>query len=240
MKPLVVVTGASSGFGKAMAKEFHDAGYPLLLLARRVEILEGYGFPDTICRQVDVRDKESFEKAVREAEGIYGPADLLINNAGVMFLGSLEDQDPSEWQKMLDINVVGVMNGMQIVMEDMKKRHHGTIVNFSSIAGVKPFVNHAGYCASKYAVAGMSEVARMELASSDVRVIRILPGAVNTSILDSTANTALKDDYYAWLKATGVGRIRPEDIARTVFFAYSMPQEVNIREIQITDTRQDA
>lgn len=240
MKSLVVITGASSGFGKAMAKEFHDAGHPLLLLARHVEKLEALGFSDTICQKVDVTDQDTFQKAIRQAEEVYGKTDLLINNAGVMLLGNLETQDPKEWQQMLDINVMGVMNGMQIVMEDMKKRQHGTIVNFSSLAGVKPFVNHAAYCASKYAVSGLSEVARMELSANDVRVIRILPGAVNTNLLSHTTSNTIKDDYNAWLKETGVGRITPEDVAKTVHFVYDMPQAVNIREIQIADTKQDA
>lgn len=240
MKPLVVITGASSGFGKAMAKEFHDAGYPLLLIARRVEILEGYGFSNTICAKADVTNRLAFEKAVRDAEKVYGPVDLLINNAGVMLLGNLENQDPEEWKRMLDINVLGVMNGMQIVISEMKKRQHGTIVNFSSLAGVKPFVNHAAYCASKYAVSGLSEVSRMELAADNVRVMRILPGAVNTELLSHTTSDKIKADYHNWLETTGVGGIKAEDIAKTVYFAYEMPQCVNIREIQIADTRQDA
>lgn len=240
MKPLVVITGASSGFGKAMAKEFHDAGYPLLLIARRVEILEGYGFSNTICAKADVTDRQAFEKAVRDAEKVYGPVDLLINNAGVMLLGNLENQDPEEWKRMLDINILGVMNGMQIVISEMKKRQHGTIVNFSSLAGVKPFVNHAAYCASKYAVSGLSEVSRMELAADNVRVMRILPGAVNTELLSHTTSDKIKADYHNWLETTGVGGIKAEDIAKTVHFAYEMPQCVNIREIQVADTRQDA
>ena len=103
MKKLVVITGASSGFGKALALEFNKAGYPLLLIARRVELLNELNLSDTICAKVDVTDRESLEKAVRKAEEVYGKTDLMINNAGIMLLGNLETQNPMEWQKMLEI-----------------------------------------------------------------------------------------------------------------------------------------
>ncbi|QNQ83995.1 SDR family oxidoreductase [Lactobacillus sp. PV037] len=240
MKNLVVITGASSGFGKAMAKEFSAAGYPLLLVARRVELLEQMNLPNALCKKVDVRDKEAFQQAIKEAEEKYGPADLLINNAGIMLLGNIETQDSQEWQNMLDVNVMGTLNGMQAVMNEMKKRQHGTIVNFSSLAGVKTFVNHAVYCATKFGIEGLSETAREELAPYNVRVMRIAPGAVNTELLSHTTSDKIKDNYNAWLEETGVGKITPEDIARTVKFAYEMPQSVNLREIQISDTRQDS
>ncbi|MGL4485324.1 MAG: SDR family oxidoreductase [Anaerovoracaceae bacterium] len=240
MKKLVVITGASSGFGKALAMEFNKAGYPLLLIARRIDLLEDMQLSDSISEKVDVTDKEAFEKAVRKAEAIYGKTDLIINNAGIMLLGNLENQDANEWQDMLNVNVMGVMNGMQIVMKDMKERKSGTIINISSIAGVKPFGNHAAYCASKYGVIGLSEVARGELSSHNVRVMRICPGAVSTELLSHTTSDDLKDGYSQWKEATGVGAIATEDVAKTIKFAYEMPQGVNLREIQIADTRQDA
>ncbi len=240
MKKLVVITGASSGFGKAIALAFNKAGYPLLLLARRIELLEELKLENTICEKVDVTDYQAFENAVRKAETIYGKTDLLVNNAGVMLLGNLENQDRTEWQTMLDVNVMGVMNGMQIVSNDMKEKQCGTIINISSIAGVKPFGNHAAYCASKYGVVGLSEVARMELSSSNVRVIRVCPGAVDTELVHHTTNQEIKDAYFGWKEAVGVGSITVEDIANTIKFAYEMPQGVNLREIQIADTKQDA
>ncbi len=240
MKKLVVVTGASSGFGKALALEFNKAGYPLLLLARRLEKLEELGLDNTICEKVDVTDKDSFEKAVRKAEEVYGKTDLIINNAGIMLLGNLENQDPKEWQDMLNVNVMGVMNGMQIVMNDMKERNCGTIINISSIAGVKPFGNHAAYCATKYGVVGLSEVARGELSSHNVRVMRVCPGAVDTELVHHTTNDKIKNDYFAWKESVGVGAITASDVAKTIKFAYELPQGVNLREIQIADTKQDA
>lgn len=240
MKKLVVITGASSGFGRALALEFNRAGYPLLLLARRVELLKEMNLENTICEKVDVTDKEAFEKAVRKAEEVYGKTDLMINNAGVMLLGNLENQSPAEWQRMLDVNVMGVMNGMQIVMNDMKERQGGTIINISSIAGVKPFANHAAYCASKYGVVGLSEVARGELSPYNVRVMRICPGAVATELLSHTTSEDIKEGYNQWKAAVGANSITAEDVSKTIKFAYEMPQGVNLREIQIADTRQDA
>lgn len=239
-KKLVVITGASSGFGMELAIEFSKSGHPLLLLARRLEKMEALNLPNTMCKSVDVSDKASFETAIREAEAVYSKTDLLINNAGVMLLGDIATQDPSEWKQMLDINVLGVMNGMQAVMADMKARQGGTIINVSSIAGVLPFHNHAAYCASKYAVRGLTQTARLELSPSNVRVISVEPGAVATELLSHTTSDDIKDGYKEWMKNSGANRIQAIDVARTIKFAYDLPQSVLLRELIISDTKQDA
>lgn len=240
MKKLVVITGASSGFGMALAKQFSADGYPLLLLARRLEKMEALGLPNTLCKKVDVTDPESFEAAVREAEELYGKTDLLVNNAGVMLLGGIEEQDAKEWKNMLDVNVLGVMNGMKIVMNDMKERQCGTIVNLSSVAGVQPFANHAAYCASKYGVTGLTAVARGEMAPHNVRVLSVNPGAVDTELLGHTTSQTIIDGYNDWKNSIGAVNITADDVATTIKFAYEMPQSVSLREIIITDTKQDA
>ncbi len=239
MKKLIVITGASSGFGKELARMFSKDGYPLLLLARRVELLQEMNLPNTICKKVDVTNRKEFEEAVRFAEETFGKTDLIINNAGIMLLGNIENQDAEEWQKMLNVNVMGVMNGMQIVMNDMKERKCGTIINISSIAGVKPFGNHAAYCATKYGVVGLSEVARGELAPYNVRVMRICPGAVATELLSHTTSEDIKDGYNEWRDSLGANSITVQHVAQTIKFAYELPQGVNLREIQIADTKQD-
>ncbi len=239
MKKLVVITGASSGFGKALAEQFSAAGHPLLLLARRIERVEAMNLPHTLCKKVDVTNKAAFEQAVRQAEDMYGKTDLLINNAGVMMLGSLEDQDTAEWKTMLDTNVLGVMNGMQIVMASMKAEQCGTIINLSSIAGVKAFGNHAAYCASKYGVVGLSEVAREELSPYNVRVITVCPGAVATELLGHTTNPDIIKGYKEWTNTVGATSITAENVAATIKFAYDMPQGVCLRQIQLADTKQN-
>lgn len=239
-KKLIVITGASSGFGMEMAKEFANEGYPMLLLARRIEKMEALNLPNTICKKVDVTDKSAFESAVREAEAKYGKTDLLVNNAGVMLLGDLTTQDNAEWKRMLDVNVIGVMNGMQVVMNDMKERQSGTIINISSVAGIQPFGNHAAYCASKFGVTGLTRVARGEMFAHNVRVLSVLPGAVNTELLGHTTDKNIIEGYNQWKESVGAVNITANDVARTVKFAYQMPQSVSLREIVITDTRQDA
>ena len=239
-KKLVVITGASSGFGLELAKIFSAAGYPLLLLARRVDVMEALNLPNTLCKKVDVSDRQSFENAVRLAEQKYGKTDLMINNAGVMLLGDLTNQSTEEWKKMLDVNLMGVMHGMQIVMNDMKNRKTGTIINIASMAGVQPFHNHAAYCATKYGVVGLTQTVRNELSPYNVRVLYICPGAVTTELLGHTTNPQIIEGYENWKKNVGAVNITAQDVAKTIQFAYELPQGVSLREIVISDTMQDA
>ncbi|GAA5217467.1 SDR family oxidoreductase [Corallincola platygyrae] len=236
-KPLVVITGASSGIGAAMAQAFSNEGHPLLLLARRVDRLESLSLPNTLCRQVDVTDRDAIAAAVAEAEAKYGNVDLFINNAGCMLLGGLDTQDPNEWQRMFDVNVMGVLNGTHAVLPAMKARKGGTILNVSSIAGRKTFPAHAAYCGTKFAVHAMSENLREEVADDNVRVIVIAPGAVETELLSHTTSDEIKANYEGWKEQMG-GVISPDDIARTALFAYQQPQNLCIREIVVAATRQ--
>lgn len=238
-KPLIIVTGASSGIGAATARLFSARGYPLLLLARRVERLEALGLPDTLCRALDVTDRAAFAAAVREAEARFGPADLLVNNAGVMLLGAMEKQSPDEWDTMLDVNVKGLLNGIHAVLDGMLTRRGGTIVNISSIAGRKTFPSHVAYCGTKFAVHAISENLREEVSARDVRVITIAPGAVETELLGHTTDEAIKQNYGEW-KAQMGGVLAPETVAETIRFAYEQPQNVCIREIVLAATRQPA
>ncbi|MGR5177091.1 SDR family oxidoreductase [Vibrio parahaemolyticus] len=237
MKKLIVITGASSGIGEAIARRLSDAGHPLLLLARRVDKLEALQLPNTLCEKVDITDKATFEAAIAKAEAQFGPADALINNAGVMLLGQIDTQDASEWKTMFDVNVLGLLNGMQAVLAPMKARNTGTIINISSIAGRKTFGNHAAYCGTKFAVHAISENVREEVAESDVRVVTIAPGAVETELLSHTTSQEIKDGYDEWKEVMG-GVLAADDVARAVEFAYSQPQNVCIREIVLAPTRQ--
>lgn len=237
MKKLIVITGASSGIGEAITRTLSHEGHPLLLLARRVERLEALELPNTVCRQVDVTDQNSFIEAIKEAETMYGPADALVNNAGVMLLGQIDTQEASEWKRMFDVNVLGLLNGMQAVLAPMKARNNGTIINISSIAGKKTFPDHAAYCGTKFAVHAISENVREEVAASNVRVTTIAPGAVETELLSHTTSDAIKDGYDAWKEDMG-GVLVADDIARAVLFAYQQPQNVCIREIALAPTKQ--
>ena len=163
------------------------------MLARRKDRLLELDLPDTICEKVDITNIDAIREAVQKAEDKFGPVDCLINNAGIMLLGLVWEQDPSEWQRMVDINVVGLLNGIHVVLKDMIDRQKGTIINISSIAGRKTYPNHAVYCGTKFAVHAMSENIREEVADKNVRVITIAPGPVETELLSHTSKTtALK------------------------------------------------
>ncbi|HET6160273.1 MAG TPA: SDR family oxidoreductase [Dongiaceae bacterium] len=237
-KPLVVITGASSGIGAAAAQAFAADGHPLLLLARRLDRMEALGLPQTLCRAVDVRDRAAIEGAVREAEAKYGPTDCLFNNAGIARLGDITKQDPAEWDEMIDINVNGMMNGVHAVMSGMIARRHGTIAQMSSIAGRKVYPDHTVYCGTKYFVHGMSDSLRAHLAPHDVRVIVISPGVIETEVLDHVTDKNTLANYKANKMRIG-GGISADHVAQSILFAYKLPQNVLIQEICITPTRQE-
>jgi NADP-dependent 3-hydroxy acid dehydrogenase YdfG len=236
-KSLIVITGASSGIGEATARKLSAEGHPLLLLARRVERLEALNLPNAMCRKVDVTDAEAFAAAVKEAEAQFGPVDCLINNAGMMLLGLAHDQDPAEWKTMFDVNVMGLLNGIHVVLADMKTRQHGTVINIGSVAGRKTFPSHAAYCGTKFAVHAITENIREEVADDNVRFITIAPGAVETELLSHTTSNDIKDGYEEWKAGMG-GVIAPSDIANAISYAYQQPQNLCIREIVLAATRQ--
>ena len=238
MKRLVVITGASSGFGREMAHIFSATGYPLLLLGRRVEQMEAYKLPNTLCRKVDVTDLSSFETAVREAEKTFGKTDLLINNAGQMLLGDIRKQNPEEWRTMLEINVEGTLNGIKIVLEDMVTAGRGSIINISSIAGFKGFPNHAAYCATKFGVHGLTETIRSEVADKNVRVMLISPGAAETELLSHTTDKEIISGYNEWKKEMGGLTMDAKHVAEMALAMYEMPQSVTIREVVLAPTKQ--
>lgn len=236
-KSLIVITGASSGIGAATARLLSSRGYPLLLLARRVDRLQALNLPNTLCCQVDITDGEAVKAAIVQAEAQFGPADALINNAGVMLLGNMAEQDPKEWQQMLDVNVSGLLNGIHAVLKGMRERKSGTIINISSIAGRKTFPDHGVYCGTKFAVHAITEGLREEVAMDNVRCITIAPGAVETELLSHTTSDSIKEGYEAWKTEMG-GVVKAEQIAEAIRFAYEQPQSLCIREIVLAATRQ--
>lgn len=237
MKKLVVVTGASSGIGKEIAKKMSDNGHPVLLLSRRLDKMEELELPNALCKSVDVTDIEAMEAAIKEAESKFGKVDCLVNCAGIMLLGHPEAQSFKEWNDMIDVNIKGILTGTNIVLKDMVERNEGTIVNISSIAGRKTFGNHAVYCGTKFAVHAITENIREEVAASNVRVITIAPGVVETPLLSHTSDEEIKVNYNEWKKTIEAG-LEPEKIASCVEFAYNQPQDVCIREIVIAKTKQ--
>ena len=237
-KKLIAITGASSGIGAATAKAFSEAGYPLLLMARRIELMESMNLPNAICKEVDVLDLEGMKAAISEAQDSYGEVDCMINNAGVMINGKPQAQDPEDWQKMLDVNIRGVLNGIHLVLKDMVERQSGTIINMGSIAGIKTFPDHTVYCGTKFAVHAITENIREEVSGSNVRLITIAPGMVYTELLDHGCEEEARKGWMDYAEQIG-GALKPESIAESVLFSYQMPQEVCVREIVICPTGQE-
>lgn len=237
-KPLIAISGASSGIGKATAHLFSQAGHPLLLMARRLELLEELNLPNTLCRFVDVSNTFEFKNAVQAAEEQFGSVDCLINNAGVMLLGNMDTQSPDEWKQMLDTNVMGVLNGIHAVLPGMIQRKQGTIINISSIAGKKAAPVYTVYCGTKFAVHGITEGLRQEVAEHNVRVIAIAPGFVETELFNHTTSEDFKANSSEWRKQMG-GGLDPEVIAKAILFAYKQPQTVCMREVTVAPTRQE-
>lgn len=238
-KPLVVVTGASSGIGAATAAAFAERGYPLLITARRRDRLEQLGLPGAEIAAVDVTDTAGMTEAIQAAEAKHGPVDLLVNCAGLMPLGTVAEQDPSEWRRLFEVNVLALLEVTRIVLPGMIARRHGTIMNLGSVAGRNLYENHTVYNGTKFAVHAMSEGLRREVAASNVRVTVIAPGQIATELLESTASEEIKDGYLAYRESIG-GALSPDHVAGIILHTYELPQELCMREIVFAPTAQDA
>ena len=236
-KPLVAITGVSSGIGEATARAFSREGHPLLLMARRVERLKTLGLPDCLCEKVDVTNLESFKSAVEKGEEKFGPIDCLVNNAGVMLLSKAHLQDTGEWERMLDVNVKGMLNGIHLVLKGMIERQAGTIINISSVAGLKPGPNLAVYSGTKFAVRAISESIREEAAPHNVRFTVISPGLVETELLQHTTVAELREGFENLKEEMG-GVLEPVDVANAILYAYKQPSDVCVREIVLAPTKQ--
>ncbi|RWD84649.1 SDR family oxidoreductase [Mesorhizobium sp.] len=236
-KQLVAVTGASSGIGEAVAKVFSRAGHPVLMMARRLERMEALNLPDSMARQVDVRDRAAIAAAVKEAEAEYGPVDMLFANAGIARLADIGRQPPEEWDEMIDINTKGVLNSVHAVMSGMMERRHGTLFMMSSIAGRKVYPDHTVYCGTKFFVHAVSESLRDYLSDYDVRVVVLSPGVIETEVLSGVLDPQTLANYKANKLKIG-GGIGPEHVADLMLLTYQMPQNALVQEIVITPTRQ--
>ncbi len=238
-KPLVVITGASSGIGAETARQFSAAGYPLLLIARRLEPMSELDLPNAVLRAADANDTQAVAAAIRDAEVQFGPVDLLLNNAGMMALSSVVEQDPQKVQAMFDVNCVAPMKNAQLVIPGMIERGRGTIINIGSIAGKQLYGDHTVYNGTKYAIHAMTEGLRRELARHGVRVVLVAPGMVDTALLSNTGEGAVLDGYLSYKESIG-GGLRPEHVARAILSTYELPQEVTLREVVVAPTGQDA
>ena len=185
---VVLVTGASAGIGRAAALAFASAGAKVVLVARRPQALA------TVAREVraagaealvaaaDVAKPAEVAAAFRKAQRRFGGVDIVVNNAGVMIPAEVTGMDPSDLQAMLDVNLFGALHVMQQAVKHMRERGHGHIVNVASLAGRRGFSPLGGYCASKFALVGLTEALRTELVGERIHVSMVMPGVVDTAM----------------------------------------------------------
>jgi NADP-dependent 3-hydroxy acid dehydrogenase YdfG len=230
---LVVVTGAGSGIGAAVAHAASQSGRALLLLGRRTERLDALHLPRAVSASVDVTDEDSVRTAVSDAERILGPAEAIVNCAGVMHLGTFVSQPSSAWQETFAVNVVGLMIATRAVLAGMIARGAGTIVNISSVAGRRAFADHVAYCGSKFAVEGLSAALRQEVAPHGVRVTVVAPGVAATDLGRKNASAGALERRQGLLELVE-GGLSPASVAAAVMSAIEMPQGESISELVLT------
>ena len=239
---IVVITGASSGLGEAAARLLADEGATVVLGARREDRIRALA--DELSRRgdqalaipTDVSRRDQVQRLVDRAVEAYGCIDVLINNAGLMPLSPLDRLKVDEWDRMIDVNLKGVLYGIAAALPHMQRRKSGHIINVSSVAGHKVRAGGAVYAATKHAVLALSEGLRQEVKPYNIRTTVISPGVV----LSELPNTASEPDVSANLeKMYGELGIPPESFARAVVFAMSQPEDMDVNEILFRPTRQE-
>jgi NADP-dependent 3-hydroxy acid dehydrogenase YdfG len=230
--PLVIVTGASHGIGRAVALAFGRTGHALLLIARYREAIDGLADVPHRWAEVDVADYAGLKAAVDDAEAAFGPTDCLVNNAGFLHVGNFRDRPEQDLERDIDVLFKGVVHGIRAVLAGMSARKHGTIINLSSIGDRKPGPSAETYHASKAAVRSLGESLQQAEAKNNVRVINVAPGFVKTNIHEGMG-VSLEE----YCRVTGnPDFIAPERIAEIILFCYEQPQAICIRDIVVMPT----
>jgi NADP-dependent 3-hydroxy acid dehydrogenase YdfG len=230
--PLVIVTGASHGIGRAVAAAFAREGHPLLLIARHGAKIDELGSTPHHFAEVDVVDFPRLKAAIDETEIAFGPADCLVNNAGFLHVGEFHSRPVEDLDRDVDVLLKGVIHGIRAVLPGMSARKRGTIVNVSSIGDRKPGPSAETYHAAKAAVRSLTESLEQSQAKTNVRVINIAPGFVKTNI-----HAGMGISFKEYCRATGnPDFIAPERIAEIVLFCYKQPQAICIRDLVVMPT----
>ncbi len=241
MVKTVLITGATSGIGKATAELFAEKGFHLILCGRRTERLENLKKKLSHNTQVhilsfDVRDRKAVFDAIGSLPDDFSKIDILINNAGNAHgLDTIDKGSIDDWDAMLDINVKGLLYVSKAVIPQMVERKSGHIVNIGSIAGKEVYPKGNVYCASKYAVDALNQSMRIDLNPHGIRVGAVNPGAAETEF----SNVRFKgDDERADNVYKGFDPLTPMDIAETILFVVTRPAHVNIWDLVVTPTAQ--
>jgi NADP-dependent 3-hydroxy acid dehydrogenase YdfG len=230
---VVLVTGASSGIGEATARLLARKGLQVVMGARRTDRLEAIASEirdqggSAAHRALDVTSLEEMQAFVDFAKDKFGRIDVVVNNAGLMPLSKLEALKIDEWNRMIDVNIRGVLHGIAAALPTFKQQHSGQFINLSSIGGHAVYPTAAVYCATKYAVWAISEGLRQE--STDIRVTIISPG--NT---ESELTSTISDPQAAqWVEEFRESAIPADAIAHAIAFAIEQPAEVDVNEIVV-------
>jgi NADP-dependent 3-hydroxy acid dehydrogenase YdfG len=233
---VAVITGASSGIGKATAHALAADGHRLALLARRADRVENLAEQlgdGALAIRADVTDRDSIVAAAERVQSEMGGADILVNNAGVMLLGPFSSEQRSEIRQMVETNLLGAMTATEVFLDQLRDGG-GDLVNISSVAGRTARAGNAVYAATKWGLGGWSEGLRMEL-QPDIRVMLVEPGAVATELTDHITHVETRR---AVKEMIGGIAIRPEDIAEVIAFAVARPRRMTLNEILIRPTAQ--
>lgn len=240
MKKTALITGATSGIGRATAHEFAKHGINLILCGRRQERL------DTIQKALgketevhtlnfDVRDKVATQKALNSIPEYFQPIDILINNAGNAHgLDPIQSGHLDDWDAMMDINVKGLLYVSKFIIPQMTERKAGHIINIGSSAGKEVYPKGNVYCGSKHAVLAITEGMRIDLNPFGIKVTAINPGLVETEF----SQVRFKGDPVADNVYKGYKALQAEDVAEVIYFAISRPAHVNIADVLMFCTAQ--
>jgi NADP-dependent 3-hydroxy acid dehydrogenase YdfG len=239
---VVVITGASSGLGEASARLLSAQGASVVLGARRIDRIKSLA--DELTRSgakalaltTDVTHRDQVKKLVDAAVQAFGRVDVMINNAGLMPQALLERLKIDEWDRMIDVNIKGVLYGIAAALPYMKQQKAGHFINVSSVAGHKVGPGFAVYAATKHAVRALSEGLRQEVKPYNIRTTVISPGAVATELPNSVTDPDAAErvrKFYAEIA------IPADSFARAVAFAISQPDDVDVNEILFRPTRQE-
>ena len=240
---VVVITGASSGLGESTARHVAKLGATVVLGARRKDRLDAIAKNiqadggKALAVSTDVTNRTQVEALVQKAIGTYGKVDVLVNNAGIMPIAPLSLLKVDEWDRMIDLNIKGVLYGIAAALPQMKKQKSGHIINTASVFGIKVFApGGTVYCATKSAVRALTEGLRVEVHGDGIRTTIISPGAVDSELKGSTSDEAsskvVSDLYKAW-------GIPADTIARAIAYAIEQPADVDVNEIVVRPTVQD-
>jgi NADP-dependent 3-hydroxy acid dehydrogenase YdfG len=233
----VLVTGASSGIGVGIARELAAAGARLMLGARRTDRLEVLADElrsagtRVAFQRLDVTDRDDCVRFAEAARREFGRVDAIVNNAGVMPLSPMASLKVDEWDRMVDVNIKGVLYGIAAVLPEMTARGSGHIVNIASIGALSVVPTAAVYCATKFAVRAISDGLRQE--RTDIRVTCIHPGVVESELAGTITDPAAAEAMRTY-RAIALG---PDAIGRAVRYALEQPADVDVNEIVVRPTR---